>query len=98
LRALYDLYPSELPTCIRDRQKMLFHEGADGEVEETGWLDLFENALSDADFRDGTREFRDFQIASKEELFYLRALAATMDIKRVPHLCGRLRLEMPRAA
>ena len=36
LRALYDLYPSELPACIRDRQKMLFHEGADGEVERIG--------------------------------------------------------------
>ena len=42
LRALYDLYPSQLPVCIRDRQKMLFHEGADGDVEKSGWLDLFE--------------------------------------------------------
>ena len=60
LRALYDLYPSELPTCIRDRQKMLFHEGAGGEVEGSGWLDLFEAALSDADFHDGQREFAEF--------------------------------------
>ena len=98
LRALYDLYPAELPACIRDRQKMLFNEGADGDVEESGWLDLFEGALSDADFRDGQREFADFEIATKEELFYLRSLAAKMDVNRIPHLRGRLRLDMPRAA
>jgi asparagine synthase (glutamine-hydrolysing) len=98
LRALYDLYPSDLPTCIRDRQKMLFHEGADGDVEGSGWLDLFEAVLSDADLHDGQREFADFKIATKEELFYLRILAAKMDIKRVPHLRERLRLDMPRAA
>ena len=33
LRALYDMYPSDLPSYIRDRQKMLFNEGADGDVE-----------------------------------------------------------------
>ena len=98
LRALYDLYPSELPASIRDRQKMLFHEGADGDVGGSGWLDLFEAAVSDDDFHDGQREFADFKIAAKEELFYLRILAAKMDVKRVPHLRGRLRLEMPRAA
>ncbi len=98
LRALYDLYPSELPTCIRDRQKMLFHEGAGSDAEGSGWLDLFESALSDAEFRDGQREFCDFEIATKEELFYLRILALKMDIKRIPHLRGRLRLDMPRAA
>jgi asparagine synthase (glutamine-hydrolysing) len=98
LRALYDLYPSELPTFIRDRQKMLFHEGAGGEVGETGWLDLFEAALSDADFYDGQREFSDFEITNKEELFYIRTLAAKMDVKRIPHLRGRLRLDMPLAA
>ncbi len=98
LRALYDLYPSELPACIRDRQKMLFHEGAGGDVEKSGWLDLFETAISDADFHDGQRKFSDFEIATKEELFYIRILAAKMDIKRIPHLRGRLRLDMPRAA
>ncbi len=98
LRALYDLYPSELPTCIRDRQKMLFHEGADGDVEESGWLDLFETSLSDADLHDGQREFADFAIATKEELIYMRMLAARMDVSRIPHLRGRLRLDVPRAA
>jgi asparagine synthase (glutamine-hydrolysing) len=98
LRALYDLYPFELPTCIRDRQKMLFHEGADGDVQGSGWLDLFEAALSDADLHDGQGEFADFEIASKEELFYMRILAAKMDVTRIPHLRGRLRLDLPRAA
>ena len=67
---------------------MLFHEGAGGEVEDSGWLDLFEAALSDADFHDGQREFADFKIATKEELFYMRTLAARMDVKRIPHLRG----------
>lgn len=98
LREIYDLYPSELPTVIRDRQKMLFHEGADADVEESGWLDLFESAFSEADFQDGRREFSDYEIATKEELFFVRTLAATMDLKRVPHLRGRLRLNMPLAA
>jgi asparagine synthase (glutamine-hydrolysing) len=98
LRALYDLYPSELPTLIRDRQKVPFHEGAGGEVEGSGWLDLFEAALSDTEFHDGRREFADFQIVTKEELFFMRTLAVKMDVKRIPHLRGRLRLGMPRAA
>jgi asparagine synthase (glutamine-hydrolysing) len=32
LRALYDLYPSELPAFIRDRKKMAFHEGVGGDA------------------------------------------------------------------
>ena len=98
LRALYDLYPSELPISIRDREKMLFNEGADGAVEASGWLDLFEQAISDKDFRDGQRQFADFGIATKEELFYMRSLAAKLDVNRIPHLRGRLRLDLPRAA
>jgi asparagine synthase (glutamine-hydrolysing) len=98
LRALYDLYPSELPTLIRDRQKLAFHEGAGGDVEGSGWLDLFESELSASEFHDGQREFADFQITTKEELFFIRTLAVKMDVKRVPHLRGRLRLDMPRAA
>ena len=77
---------------------MLFNEGADGDVEGSGWLDLFEAALSDVDFHDGQREFSDFTIATKEELFYMRTLAAKMDVNRIPHLRGRLRLDMPLAA
>jgi asparagine synthase (glutamine-hydrolysing) len=98
LRALYDLYPAQLPIAIRDREKMLFNEGAGGDVEKSGWLDLFEGAISDADFRDGQRQFAAFGIATKEELFYMRSLAASMDVNRIPHLRGRLRLDMPRAA
>jgi asparagine synthase (glutamine-hydrolysing) len=98
LRALYDLYPAQLPISIRDREKMLFNEGADGAVEGSGWLDLFEAAISDADFRDGQRQFAAFGVATKEELFYLRSLAASLDINRIPHLRGRLRLDMPQAA
>jgi asparagine synthase (glutamine-hydrolysing) len=98
LRALYDLYPSELPDVIRNRQKLLFHEGAGAGAEISDWHDLFESALSDAAFRDGQREFADFQIATKEELFYIRALAAELDINRVPHLRGRLKLDLLRAA
>lgn len=98
LRAIYDLYPSELSRFIRDRQKMAFHEGAAGDLDGSSWLDLFEEALSDADFHDGRREFADFKIATKEELFYLRMLASKMDVKRIPHLRARLRLDMPCAA
>ncbi len=45
LRHLYDLYPLELPAFIRDRRKILFHEGAGASVEQSGWLDLFEIRL-----------------------------------------------------
>jgi asparagine synthase (glutamine-hydrolysing) len=95
LRALYDLYPSELPAFIRDRKKMPFHEGAG--VEGSRWIDLLQDAVSETDLRDGQREFADFAIANKEELFLMRALAATMDVRRVAHLRGRLRLDMPYA-
>jgi asparagine synthase (glutamine-hydrolysing) len=98
LRALYDLYPSALPMLIRDRRKMLFHEGAGADADGSQWLDLFEAALSHADFRAGQREFADFAIATKEELFFMRILAAKMDVRRIPHLRGRLRLDMPLAA
>jgi asparagine synthase (glutamine-hydrolysing) len=98
LRALYDLYPSVLPKHIRDRQKLPFHEGAGADMEGSDWLDIFEAAVSDAELRDGQREFADFSIANKEELFYVRVLTAKLDVKRVPHLRGRLRLDMPLAA
>lgn len=97
LRALYNLYPSELPSFIRDRQKMAFHEGAGGDLEGSRWLDLFESAVSDTDFHEGQREFADFAVTTKEELFYLRILASKMDVKRVPHLRARLRLDTPLA-
>jgi asparagine synthase (glutamine-hydrolysing) len=98
LRGLYDMYPSELPAAIRDRRKMPLYEGATGDLDRSGWLDLFETAVSDADFRDGQREFADFAIVTKEELFFMRTLAGKMDVTRIPHLRGRLRLDTRRAA
>ncbi len=98
LRALYDLHPSMLPKHIRDRQKLAFHEGAGSDMDGPDWLDMFEVALSDAELTDGRREFANFSIATKEELFYIRALSAKLDVRRVPHLRGRLRLDMPLAA
>ncbi len=98
LRALYDKYPDELPAHIRNRQKMPFHEGVSASMAGSDWLDLFETAISDAEFRDGQRRFADFGIATKEELSFIRILAARMEIGRVPHLRSRLRLNMARAA
>ena len=95
LRALYDLYPGELPTLIRDRRKIHFDEGAGIDSEGAGWPALFEDAVSDKEFQDGKREFAAFDIASKEEFFYLRALARAMDVNRVSHLRGRTRLYVP---
>jgi asparagine synthase (glutamine-hydrolysing) len=95
LRALYDLYPAELPTLIRDRRKIHFDEGAGIASEDAGWPALFEEAVSDKEFRDGKREFAAFDITSKEEFFYLRALARAMDVNRVSHLRSRTRLYVP---
>ena len=95
LRALYDLYPGELPTAIRDRRKIQFDEGAGIASEGAGWPAMFENAVSDKQFQDGKREFAAFEVATKEELFYLRALARRMDVNRVSHLRSRTRLYVP---
>jgi asparagine synthase (glutamine-hydrolysing) len=95
LRALYDLYPGELPTAIRDRRKIQFDEGAGIDSEGAAWPALFEEAVSDKEFQDGKREFAAFEIASKEELFYLRALARSIDVGRVSHLRSRTRLYVP---
>jgi asparagine synthase (glutamine-hydrolysing) len=96
LRALYDLYPGQLPAMIRDRRKIGFDEGA-GLKDAGGWRDLFDGVVSDADLAEGRREFAEYEIAGKEELFCLRALAKSMDIARVPHLKSRLRVLMPAA-
>lgn len=95
LRALYDLYSGELPEYIRDRQKLPFHEGASA-PGENDWLELFETAISNTDFYDGQHEFAEYAITTKEELFLIRALATKMNLKRIPHLRGRLRVDMPR--
>ena len=95
LRALYDLYPDDLPATIRDRRKIHFDEGAGIASESAAWSALFEDAITDHDFQDGEKEFAAFEIASKEELFYLRALARHVDVNRVPHLKSRTRLYVP---
>jgi len=95
LRALYDLYPDKLPAMIRDRRKIQFDEGAGIASEGAGWTAMFEEAVTDSEFQDGKREFAAFDIATKEELFYLRALARQMDVTRVSHLKSRTRLYVP---
>ncbi|MGN6516322.1 MAG: asparagine synthetase B family protein [Rhizomicrobium sp.] len=95
LRALYDLYPGQLPASIRDRTKVLFDEGAGLDLDRPHWANLFEEMVSDREFRDGRRQYEAYGIQTKEELIYLRALAGSMDIGRVPHLRGRLYLDLP---
>jgi asparagine synthase (glutamine-hydrolysing) len=98
LREIYDLYPDQLPKSIRNRKKLSFYEGAGfgGEHEESPWYDLAEQTISDSDFADGKKEFVDYDLTIKEELLYLRKLAARMDIARVPQLKARSRILYPR--
>jgi asparagine synthase (glutamine-hydrolysing) len=95
LRALYDLYPDRLPSSIRDRAKVMFDEGAGLELGRPGWQRLFEEMISDREFRDGCHQYEAYGIRTKEELFYLRTLASGIDISRVPHLRGRIYLHLP---
>lgn len=96
LRALYDLYPEQLPLSIRDRKKVLFDEGAGLDLQgDSGWLRFFEDAISDKDLRDGRDQYEAYGIRTKEELYYFRALAASMDVSRVPHLRARIYLHLP---
>jgi len=91
LRDLYALYPDDLPDSIRHRSKVPLGEGAGLEVsaQDSAWKRRFDAEISDADFRDGQRRFAGFALQSKEELYYLRKLAAAMDVDRVPHLKDR---------
>ena len=95
LRELYDLYPDELPAMIRDRSKVAFGEGAGIAPGQDGWSRYFEAAVSDADFRDGQREFEAFRVQSKEELYYLRKLSQFIDVNRVPYLKDRAWISFP---
>jgi len=95
LRAIYDRYPDALPAMIRDRRKIQFDEGAGIASEDAGWAALFEDAVTDAELQDGKKQFAGFEIASKEEFFYLRALSHSMDVSRVSHLKSRTRLYVP---
>jgi asparagine synthase (glutamine-hydrolysing) len=91
LRALYDLYPEQLPTSIRDRGKVPMGDGCGLDVnpDDSKWKSLFHEAISDRAFEDGQKEFADFAPQTKEELFYLRKLSDRMDVRRVPHLRDR---------
>ncbi|HEU5016686.1 MAG TPA: asparagine synthetase B [Pseudolabrys sp.] len=97
LRALYDLYPDELPALIRDRTKVPFGEGAGLDVSprDSVWKMRFEDAISDRDLAEGQQEFFAFNVQSKEELYYLRTLTQTMDVTRVPHLRDRAWISFP---
>lgn len=97
LRALYDLYPDELPKSIRDRSKMPFDDGCglDAKPKDSVWKSGFNDAVSDADFEDAKKEFADFLPQSKEEVYYLRHLSQAMDIRRVPHMKGRAWIATP---
>jgi asparagine synthase (glutamine-hydrolysing) len=96
LRDLYDLYP-ELPRSIRDRAKVPFGEGAGLDVspQDSAWKRRFNEAISDAELRDGQKEFAAFNLQSKEELYYMRKLAQVMDVSRVPHLTDRAWISFP---
>ena len=97
LRDLYDLYPNELPRSSATAAKVPFGEGAGLDVSPAGaaWKRRFNAAISDADLRDGQKEFDGFKVQSKEELFYLRKLAQTIDVTRVPHLRDRAWISFP---
>jgi asparagine synthase (glutamine-hydrolysing) len=97
LRELYDLHPAQLPRLIRDRSKVLFSEGSGLDVSraDSYWRMRFEDAISDADLADGKKLFAGFDVETKEDLYYLRVLNEKMDVFRIPHLRGRVRLDMP---
>ena len=63
--------------------------------EGSPWKRRFHDVISDAELLEGRVEFAEFNIQSKEELFYIRSLAQTMDISRVPHLRDRAWISFP---
>jgi asparagine synthase (glutamine-hydrolysing) len=97
LRDIYSLYPDELPALIRDRTKVPFGEGAglDATPESSSWKARFNDAISEQDLLDGRKEFAAFGAQTREELFYIRKLAQSMDISRVPHLRVRASISFP---
>jgi asparagine synthase (glutamine-hydrolysing) len=97
LRSLWALHQDRLPISIRDRLKTPLQEGAGFEksVNDSPWACLAEDWISDRDFAEGRRRFAAFDLRSKEEFLYLRELAETLDVARVPHLTARARIAMP---
>ena len=59
------------------------------------WRALAEQSLSDLDYRDGQRRYSQFDLRTKEEMFYLTKLAEVLDLSRVPHLSTRSRMRFP---
>jgi asparagine synthase (glutamine-hydrolysing) len=98
LRALWDLYPGRLPREIRDRRKLALHVGSGLDVSQkrSPWIDFAESEVSDLEFVEGRRKFAEFQLQSKEEYLYLRLLNDSFDVRRAPHLRGRVNLRFPR--
>jgi asparagine synthase (glutamine-hydrolysing) len=96
LRYLYDLYPTQLPTAIRDRRKTPFGEGAGFEISQTEspWRRYADETISEVDFLLGKLRFADFSIKTKEELLYLTILSEKIDVARAPHLRGRTLLRV----
>jgi asparagine synthase (glutamine-hydrolysing) len=97
LRSLYDLYPKQLPTEIRDRRKLPLNEGAglDPAHNDSPWITFANEIVSDAALVDGKARFAAFDLRTKEELLYLDRLAMTLDVSRVPHLTARARVQFP---
>jgi asparagine synthase (glutamine-hydrolysing) len=97
LREVFDLYPDELPTAIRDRAKVPIGAGSGvtQSTEDSAWKTRFNEAISDRELHDGQCEFAAFSVRSKEELFYLRTLVQGMDVHRVPHLRSRAWISFP---
>jgi len=97
LRALYDLYPDALPAMIRDRRKIPMGEGVgfDKGPRASMWADFAEGEISDREFAGRGAQFPGFDIVTKEEQLYLRCLAESLDIGRVPHLTARHRMVVP---
>jgi asparagine synthase (glutamine-hydrolysing) len=97
LRSLYDLYPGQLPTQIRDRRKLPLNEGAglDAAHNDSPWIAFANAIVTDAALIDGKARFPAFDLRTKEELLYLDRLAMTLDVSRVPHLTARTRVRFP---
>jgi asparagine synthase (glutamine-hydrolysing) len=100
LRALYALYPELGASGIQDRAKRPVNEGAGLDVSQadSALRRRVEALVTDAEFKDGLRRFDGYGLTSKEEYYYLDRLARTLDVARVPHLKGRLKIAVPKAS
>ena len=98
LRDLYDLYPDELPTSIRDRTKVPFGEGAGLDVTPAG-LGL-EAPLRCGDLR---RRFRatarrnspPSTCSPRKSSITCASSPRVIDVTRVPHLRDRAWISFP---